>query len=443
MDDFSAIDGFLNTFITYIDSGFGLISGDVTSLAAILIVIDVTLAALFWAWGTNTDIIQSLVKKTLYVGAFAFIFGNFAFLSTVVFDSFATLGLNASASGFAPADLLRPGLVAAEGLAASEPIFNHIGTIAPGMFEVFDNLPQVLLLLIGGVIVIGAFFVLSIQLFVLIVEFKLTTLAGFVLVPFAFWKQTTFLAERVLGNVISSGIKVLVIAIIIGIGSSMFGTLRTALSPDDMTIAQAFSVVLGALTLMALAIFCPRIAAGLVSGAPQLSAGAAAGTALGVGAAGAAAGVGARAAVGAAAGAGRAAATGAASSAGGLRAATALGSMRTGLTGPAAAPLNAAVGLGAAAAGGVRQATGRLASHFKARGASGARAVSGGAGAISPSPAAAASGASGASAPGQPAWAKRFRQTQAVREGALVAVHTLGAGDGGGASEGPNLKQRD
>jgi type IV secretion system protein TrbL len=44
MNDFSAIDGFLTTFITYIDSGFGLISGDVTSLAAILIVIDVTLA---------------------------------------------------------------------------------------------------------------------------------------------------------------------------------------------------------------------------------------------------------------------------------------------------------------------------------------------------------------------------------------------------------------
>jgi type IV secretion system protein TrbL len=140
-------------------------------------------------------------------------------------------------------------------------------------------LPEVILLCLGGIIVIAAFFVLSIQLFVLIVEFKITTLAGFVLVPFAFWKQTTFLAERVLGNVISSGIKVLVIAVVIGIGSTMFATLRTALSPDDMTIEQAFAVVLGALTLMGLAIFCPRIAAGLVSGAPQLSAGAAAGTA--------------------------------------------------------------------------------------------------------------------------------------------------------------------
>lgn len=445
MNDFSAIDGFLTTFITYIDSGFGLISGDVTSLAAILIVIDVTIAALFWAWGQNTDIVQSLVKKTLYVGAFAFIFGNFAMLSTIVFDSFATLGLEAAASSFSPADLLKPGLVAAEGLSASQPIFDHIGTIAPGPFEFFGNLAEVILLCLGGIIVIAAFFVLSIQLFVLIVEFKLTTLAGFVLVPFAFWRQTTFLAERVLGNVISSGIKVLVLAVVIGIGSTMFSTLRNALSPDDMTIEQAFAVVLGALTLMGLAIFCPRIAAGLVSGAPQLSAGAAAGTALGVGAAGAGAVAAGRAATGAGIAAGRAAANGTASAGGGLRAATALGAMRTGLSGPIAAPLNAAIGLGAGAAGGVRQATGRLASHFRNRGVAGRRAVAGAAGAITPSPAAAAAGSAQPHGQpnGQPAWARRFRRSQALREGVLVATHTLGAGDGGGASEGPNLKSKE
>jgi type IV secretion system protein TrbL len=446
MNDFSAIDGFLATFITYIDSGFGLISGDVTSLAAILIVIDVTLAALFWAWGAQNDILQSLVKKTLYVGAFAFIFGNFALLSTIVFDSFATLGLQASAAGFSPADLLKPGLVAAEGLAASQPIFDHIGTIAPGPIEFFANLAEVILLCLGGIIVIAAFFVLSIQLFVLIVEFKITTLAGFVLVPFAFWKQTTFLAERVLGNVISSGIKVLVIAVVIGIGSTMFATLRTALSPDDMTIEQAFAVVLGALTLMGLAIFCPRIAAGLVSGAPQLSAGAAAGTAIGVGAAGAGALSAGRAAAGATIGATRAAANGSASAAGGLRAATALGALRTGLSGPMAAPLNAAVGLGATAAGGLTHAAGRIAGHFQARGTAGQRAVAGAAGAITPPPtsAPASTSASPSSATsGQPAWANRFKRTQSIREGVLVAAHTLNAGDGGGASEGPNLKQRD
>jgi type IV secretion system protein TrbL len=443
MNDFSAIDGFLATFIAYIDSGFGLITGDVTSLAAILIAIDVTLAALLWAWSPNTDIVQSLVKKTLYVGAFAFILGNFAFLASVIFESFARLGLNASAAGFGPETLLQPGFVAAEGLSASQPIFDHIGDIAPGPIEFFANISEIILLTMGGIIVIAAFFVLSIQLFVLIIEFKLTTLAGFVLIPFAFWRQTTFLAERVLGNVISSGIKVLVIAIVIGIGSTMFQTLREALDPTDITIEQAFAVVLGSLVLMGLAIFCPRIAAGLVSGAPQLSAGAAVGTAMGVGAASAGAVVAGRSAAGAVVGAGRAAANGTASATGGLRAATTLGAMRTGLNGPAAAPLNAAVGLGTAAVGGVRMTAGRIRSHFQSRASAGARAVSMSAGAVSSSLQAAPSTLSQSSTSTQPDWAKRFRRTQAAREGAMLAAHTIGSGDGGGASEGPNLKQRD
>ena len=227
---------------------------------------------------------------------------------------------------------------------------------------------------------------------------------------------------------------------VIGIGSTMFATLRTALNPDDMTISQALSVVLGALTLMGLAIFCPRIAAGLVSGAPQLSAGAAAGTALGVGAAGLAAAGLASAGIRAAGRTATATANGAAASSGGLRAATQLGAMRTGLTRPAAAPLNAAVGLSAAAVGGMRQAAAQVAGHFRARSAAGARVV------------ASASGGSmvgGAPLPGSGAsphpsggWAKRFRSSQTIREGVLIAAHTVGQGDGGGASEGPNLKER-
>ena len=42
------IDQFLGVFTSYIDSGFGLLGGEVAFIATTLIVIDVTLAALFW-----------------------------------------------------------------------------------------------------------------------------------------------------------------------------------------------------------------------------------------------------------------------------------------------------------------------------------------------------------------------------------------------------------
>ncbi len=124
-----------------------------------------------------------------------------------------------------------------------------------------------------------AFFVLAVQLFITVLEFKLTTLAGFVLVPFALWNKTAFLAERVLGNVISSGIKVMVLTAIVGIGNRLFTSFTAAPPGQTPTLAGAMSPVLAALTLLGLGIFGPAIATGLVSGAPQLGAGAALGAA--------------------------------------------------------------------------------------------------------------------------------------------------------------------
>jgi type IV secretory pathway TrbL component len=70
------IDQFLETFTRYIDNGFGLLGGDVGYLAITLAAIDITLAALFWSWGPDEDIIARLVKKTLFVGVFAYLISS-------------------------------------------------------------------------------------------------------------------------------------------------------------------------------------------------------------------------------------------------------------------------------------------------------------------------------------------------------------------------------
>ena len=49
MGGIGVIDNFLGVFTQYIDSGFGLVQGDVRWLAGVLIAIDITLAGLFWA----------------------------------------------------------------------------------------------------------------------------------------------------------------------------------------------------------------------------------------------------------------------------------------------------------------------------------------------------------------------------------------------------------
>ena len=133
---------------------------------------------------------------------------------------------------------------------------------------------------------------MAIQLFVSLIEFKLTTLAGFVLVPSACSAAPPSSPRRCSAMSFSSGVKVLVLAVIVGIGSTIFGQFTSGFN-NPPTIDDALTLILAALALLGLTIFGPGIANGLIAGGPQLGAGAAVGTGLaaggGIGAAGAAA----------------------------------------------------------------------------------------------------------------------------------------------------------
>ncbi|MBL4598997.1 MAG: P-type conjugative transfer protein TrbL [Rhizobiaceae bacterium] len=234
MNDLNIIDLFTSTFVTYIDSGFGLLGSDVAFLTTVLIGIDITLAGLFWAMADDKSIIPALIKKVLYVGAFAFILNNFSSLANIIFNSFAGLGLKAVGSPISAADLMRPGFVAATGYDAAAPLLDEVGKLI-GPIAFFENFVTIIILMFAWVVVLLAFFILAIQLFMTIIEFKLTTLAGFILVPFALWNKTSFLAEKVLGNVIAAGIKLMVLAVIVGIGSTLFSTFANSFSGGDIT----------------------------------------------------------------------------------------------------------------------------------------------------------------------------------------------------------------
>lgn len=390
MADLSVIDRFTETFSRYIDSGFGILSGDVSFLASTLIAIDITLAGLAWSMRADEHLFVTLAKKVLYVGVFAFIIGNFKSLADIVFTSFASIGLKTGGGTLTAADLARPGFVASAGFTAAHPLLEETGQFSG--FDVLTNLPTILILLVCWLLIVLAFFVLSVQLFVTLIEFKLTTLASFILVPFALWGKTAFLAEKTLGNVVASGVKVMVLAIVVGIGSTIFGQLATTLTrPID--VASAMSLLLAALSLFGLGIFCPGIAAGLVSGAPQLGAGAAVGTVAGAGAIG----------IG-----------GGALAMGGLRAA-------------------AGGGMGAV------RAAASLAGTSARSGAAGVSAGGAAAAAISPAGPAGAATTNTTSSGGASAAAAGPQHGQRMKEVLHVAGHALKEGDKGGHSSGPKL----
>lgn len=461
MTDTGVIDQFLAVFTRYIDSGFGLLGGEVAFIASTLVVIDMTLAALFWAWAPGEDVIARLVKKTLFVGFFAFLIGNFNTLANIVFQSFSGLGLKAAGSSMSAADFLRPGKLAQAGIDAGRPMLESASQMSgfPGFFE---NFVQIAVLMVAFVVVVIAFFVLAVQLFVTLIEFKLTTLAGFVLIPFGLFGKTAFLAERVLGNVVASGVKVLVMAVIVGIGSTLFDTFVSDFGGDAPTLEEVLAIMLGALSLLGLGIFGPGIATGLVSGAPQLGAGAAIGTGLAVGGVAMAGAAGARLAIGAGAGlAGRAGGAVAAtrSGAGGASAGAAAaapkgpsggGSSGGGTSmGPTAGSgsgtASPAGGASRAAGAGVGADEGSSPPSTQSTTASAPPAEEAGAGIVEQARSAQGDAAQPSPTPGpastlavaeRPAWAREMAQRQALGHGVQTAIHAVRSGDrpGGGAS---------
>lgn len=388
MNDVGVIDRFLEVFSLYIDSGFGLLGGEIAFLSASLVAIDMTLAGLLWATSSD-EVIAKLLKKTLYVGAFAFIIGNFNWLAETIFNSFAGLGLLASGSQLTQDQFLQPGRLAAIGVEAGRPLLEHIGSLT-GITKTVSNLDSIVVLFLAWLVVLISFFILSIQLFVTLIEFKLTTLAGFVLVPFALWNQTSFLAEKVLGNVVSSGLKILVLAVIVGIGSGLFGEFLS--TPDEPSIDHALATMLAALAMLGLGIFGPGIATGLVSGAPQLGAGAAAGTALGV----------------------------------------------AGMTAGAAAMVTGAGNAAAAAARLPQTAPGGALGSSSADIAGAGQSAGAASGSLGSGEAVTES-TSGPTA-AQPAWAKRLQRKQQLSQATTTLAHTLRGGDAGGSAQGPRLK---
>ena len=318
-----------------------------------------------------------------------------------------------------------------------------------GYIAFFENFIQIVVLLFAWVMVLLAFFILAIQLFVTLIEFKLTTLAGFVLIPFGLFGQTAFLAERVLGNVVSSGVKVLVLAVVVGIGSTLFAEFTRGFGGNQPSVEDAMAIVLAALSLLGLGIFGPGIANGLISGGPQLGAGSAIGTGLAAGGAvmagGAAAGMAARGA-GTALGATAAAARGGAAIAGG--AATSYGIASAGQSGMAgiASGLGGVARAGAgAAAQSVKRAAGSagetMAESYRGGARTAVEATGGTSTMGSIGGSAASEGAPATSSP--PAWAQRMKRHQTMSHGATAAAHAVKSGDSHGGGASVSLRQDD
>ncbi len=281
----AALDDFIRRFVAQIDSGFGLISGDVAGVLATLVVISISVTAILWAIDETQNIFSSFVRRTLVVGLFSWVVASWHSLSSTIVNGFGQLGLKASGGGSVTGFFNAPTEAVDAGLKVATQLIQYIAQLASQNMGLgaLQHIDAIICAAVAAIGILLAFIVLAIEIAVTIIEFHLVTLIGFVVVPFGVLTQTAFLAERAIGYVVSVGMKIMALGVILGIGINIFKSMT--LSPEP-TLTEECGFVLAALFLMMLALKVPSIAGALVSGGPQLSGGSAL-----IGAAGVAAGV--------------------------------------------------------------------------------------------------------------------------------------------------------
>ncbi len=260
--DPSTINSFLDQFILVIDSGFGLIEGDVAYVLNALIVISVTLAGAQWALAAEAPM-APFFRKVLFVGFFAFLINNWNDLATAINQSGAMLGLRAGGSDLSLPDLHNPGRIAGIGTE----LFGRTAELGRGMNILTDFVPLVTILIAAFVIMFG-FFILALQIFSALIAFKLGSLAAFVALPWGVFSGTAWVAERPLGWVVGSAMRLFVLALIASVSISFVDRLPAVFVLDA---GGALNILLFGLTLLMLAWFAPQLASEVVSGQPNLS----------------------------------------------------------------------------------------------------------------------------------------------------------------------------
>jgi type IV secretion system protein TrbL len=132
----------------------------------------------------------------------------------------------------------------------------------------FWNLFDIMVYCVAAVVVVVAYFVMAIQEFFLALEWTVMRLAVYVALPFASLAATSFVAEKAIGYIAATGLRLFVLGMVIALAAV---AMQVIAAVAGVTLALAFGFILLSVTLVIVAWTFPKKAAGLVNGGPVLS----------------------------------------------------------------------------------------------------------------------------------------------------------------------------
>lgn len=268
------------------------IRGYAEKLFWLLVLVDFGWTAVIYALEKNdiTEIVTSLVKKIFTIG---FFWGLLKFSDSwipAIINSFRQIGTTVgNVSSVTPDGIASTGFELAKG---AFKIMKDLGTL--------EAIAVVFPVTLVAIVVFLAFLFVAAQLLVTLIESYIAIGGGVILLGFGGSRWTTDFATKYLQYAVGTGLKLMILYLIVGTGQTLFDSLM--LDPNNL-IETMLAAMGSALVYAYLAIQVPQIASSMMSGSPSMTAGSLAGTAITLGAAIAGAGA-ATAATAASAGAG-------------------------------------------------------------------------------------------------------------------------------------------
>src|SRR3954449_1467690 len=212
----------------------------------------------------------ALIRKMMFIGAFFALLNFGADWIPRIINSFQQIGQNASGLGsLAPTDILVQGLNITGNLLSGAASSGWLGNIGTALSLVFAALLAFL-----------AFLGLTVQLVVTLVESYLVVGAGFIFLGFGGSRWTAPYVERYISLAVSTGVKVMVLYLLLGAGLTLTNgwvAAARAIPGSAEPAVDALDIAASAVLLLMICWNVPKFTAAILGGTPAFTGGGAVG----------------------------------------------------------------------------------------------------------------------------------------------------------------------
>lgn len=203
----------METIIEATAKGYEALQIACLSLIIALCILDFTMPMLL---GGLKISMQYAISKTIKYGLLLFIFINWQMIIDEFFLSFITsISTTFSNNPDIGSDVSQPQIILQKCIYMVTPALNKIASF--GSIDFLQNLPTIIPIYLITFLTMGMFFFLACYIMLVYVEFYIVAALGVCTFPFTTLGFTKFIGEGTLGHIVSSAIKLIILAIMVGL----------------------------------------------------------------------------------------------------------------------------------------------------------------------------------------------------------------------------------